>query len=89
MKASTGKGFSVRNFQRVLFAVSILILVLAILAFVLENLRSVSLQFLGWASPEIPLSLVALLALLVGMIIGPAVSWLLKRVSRSPRKRLT
>lgn len=77
-----------RNFKRILLAVFILLLVLAILAFVLENQQSVSLLFLGWAGPQLPVSLVIVLALLIGMVIGPIISWLLGRVTRASRRRL-
>ncbi|MBV4523840.1 LapA family protein [Pseudomonas sp. SWRI74] len=77
-----------RNLKRILLAVFILLLVLAILAFVLENQQSVSLLFLGWAGPQLPVSLVMVLALLIGMVIGPIISWLLGRVTRASRRRL-
>ena len=77
-----------RNLKRIVLAVFILLLVLAILAFVLENQQSVSLLFLGWAGPQLPVSLVMVLALLIGLVIGPIISWLLGRVSRASRRRL-
>ena len=77
-----------RNLKRILLAVFILLLVLAILAFVLENQQSVSLLFLGWAGPQLPVSLVMVLALLIGMVIGPIISWLLGRVTRASRRRI-
>ncbi|VVO62616.1 LapA family protein [Pseudomonas fluorescens] len=77
-----------RNLKRIVLAVFILLLVLAILAFVLENQQSVSLLFLGWAGPQLPVSLVIVLALLIGMVIGPIISWLLGRVTRASRRRL-
>lgn len=77
-----------RNLKRVLFAVLILLLVLTILAFVLENQQSVSLLFLGWAGPQLPVSLLLVLALLLGMVIGPILGWFLGRKSRASGKRL-
>ena len=77
-----------RNLKRVLLGVFILLLILAILAFVLENQQSVSLLFLGWAGPQLPVSLVMVLALLIGMLIGPVLGWFLGRASRTVRKRL-
>ncbi|WP_095196494.1 LapA family protein [Pseudomonas sp. Irchel 3A7] len=77
-----------RNLKRVLIAVFVLLLVLAILAFVLENQQSVTLLFLGWAGPQLPVSLVLVAALLVGMVIGPIISWALGRTYRVSRKRL-
>lgn len=77
-----------RNLKRVLLGVFILILVLAILAFVLENQQPVSLLFLGWTGPQMPVSLVMVLALLIGMVVGPILGWFLGRTYRASRKRL-
>ncbi|WP_426203101.1 lipopolysaccharide assembly protein LapA domain-containing protein [Pseudomonas sp. TWP3-1] len=77
-----------RNLKRILLAVLILVLVMAVLAFVLENQQSVSLLFLGWAGPQLPVSVVLVLALLIGMLIGPVLGWFLGRTSRANRKRL-
>ncbi|VVO86601.1 hypothetical protein PS850_02130 [Pseudomonas fluorescens] len=74
------------NFKRVMLALFVLLLVLAILAFVLENQQSVSLLFLGWAGPQLPVSLAILSALLAGMVVGPLLSWLLGRTSIRSRK---
>ncbi len=76
------------NLKRVLMALFALLMILAILAFILENQQSVSLLFLGWAGPQLPVSLVMILALLIGMVIGPILGWLLGRTSRASRKRL-
>lgn len=77
-----------RNLKRILLAVFVLLLVLAVLVFVLENQQSVTLEFLGWDGPELPVSLVIVVVLLVGMVVGPIISWLLRRVSRVSRRRL-
>lgn len=77
-----------RNFKRVVLGVFILLLALIVLAFILENQQSVSLLFLGWSGPQLPVSLVAVVALLAGMLIGPVLGWFLRRSSRVQRKRL-
>lgn len=76
------------NLKRILLSVLILLLVLAILAFVLENQQSVSLLFLGWEGPQLPVSVITVGALLAGMLIGPFFGWFLGRSSRASRKRL-
>ncbi|WP_350601396.1 LapA family protein [Pseudomonas sp. 65/3-MNA-CIBAN-0223] len=76
-----------RNLKRVVLALFVLLLVLATLAFVLENQQSVSLLFLGWAGPQLPVSLFLVLALLIGMVIGPLLGWFLEHTSRASRKR--
>ncbi|CAH0217177.1 hypothetical protein BJN42_20785 [Pseudomonas koreensis] len=77
-----------RNLKRVLLSALVLLLVLVILAFVLENQQSVSLLFLGWSMPRLPVSLLVVLALLVGMLVGPVLGWFLGRFSQRSRKHL-
>ena len=77
-----------RSFKRVLLAVFVLVLMLAFLAFVLENQQSISLLFFGFVGPQLPVSLLMVLALLVGMVIGPRLGWVLGREFRSSRKRV-
>ncbi|WP_085710815.1 MULTISPECIES: lipopolysaccharide assembly protein LapA domain-containing protein [unclassified Pseudomonas] len=76
------------SLKRAVFCVFILLLALVMLAFVLENQQSISLMFLGWAGPQLPVSLVIVLALLFGMLVGPVLGWFLGRSSRAARKRL-
>ncbi|WP_460079555.1 lipopolysaccharide assembly protein LapA domain-containing protein [Pseudomonas sp. H3_H05] len=77
-----------RNLKRVLLAVFVLLVILIILTFVLENQQPVSLLFLGWTGPQLPVSVITVAALLIGMLIGPLLGWLLGRMSRASRKRL-
>lgn len=77
-----------RNLKRILLGVFLLLMVLIVLTFVLENQQSVSLLFLGFSGPQLPVSVVAVLALLIGMLIGPVLGWFLGRSSRAARKRL-
>jgi len=44
--------------------------------------------FLGFSGPQLPVSVVAVLALLIGMLIGPVLGWFLGRSSRAARKRM-
>lgn len=76
------------NLMRVLLVVAVLLLVLAVLAFVLENQQPVSLLFLGWAGPQLPVSVITVVALLIGMLIGPVIGWFVSRTARARRKRL-
>ncbi|KHK65787.1 lipopolysaccharide assembly protein LapA domain-containing protein [Pseudomonas frederiksbergensis] len=76
-----------RNLKRVLLAVIVLLVILAVLAFVLENQQQVSLLFLGWAGPQLPVSVIAVAALLVGMLMGPLLGWLLLRLVKRPSRR--
>ena len=65
----------------------VLLIALLMLVFALENQQSVSLLFLGWAGPQLPVSLLIIIALLIGMLIGPALAWILASTSRASRKR--
>lgn len=60
-----------RGVKRVVLVLVALIVVSGILGFVLENQQSVSLSFLGWATSQIPVSVFVVVALIVGMLIGP------------------
>lgn len=74
------------NLKRLLFGVFSLLLVLAILVFVLENQQSVSLLFLGWVGPQLPVSVVTVVALLIGMVIGPLIVFFISGAARVRRK---
>ncbi|EPJ89973.1 hypothetical protein CFII64_02611 [Pseudomonas sp. CFII64] len=60
---------------RALLGVVALAVVATTIIFILENQQPVSLAFLGWSAPQLSLSVPIILALLVGMLIGPVLSW--------------
>lgn len=68
-----------RNLKRVLLGVFMLVLVMVILTFTLENQQSTSLIFLGWSSAQMPVAAYMLLAFLIGMVIGPLLALLFGR----------
>ena len=71
-----------RGVKRVALVLIVLIAALAILAFVLENQQDVALAFLGWSTPELPVSVFVTLALIVGMLVGPVLSLLIRSKKR-------
>lgn len=71
-----------RGVKRVALVLIVLIVALAILAFVLENQQDVALAFLGWSTPELPVSVFVTLALIVGMLVGPVLSLLVRSKKR-------
>ncbi|NMY04717.1 LapA family protein [Pseudomonas sp. WS 5059] len=73
-----------RGVKRVALVLIVLIAALAILAFVLENQQDVTLAFLGWSTPQLPVSVFVTLALIVGMLVGPFLSLLMRR-KRHPK----
>ncbi|NER59511.1 DUF1049 domain-containing protein [Pseudomonas sp. MAFF212428] len=60
-----------RNLKRVLLALVVLAVAAVVLLFVLENQQSVALVLFGWAAPALPLSVVVLVALVAGLLVGP------------------
>ena len=68
-----------RSFKRVVLLIILLIVGLGVLTFVLENQQDASLVFLGWSTPEMPVSIFMGLALVVGMLIGPLLNLLAGR----------
>ncbi|WP_214347059.1 lipopolysaccharide assembly protein LapA domain-containing protein [Pseudomonas congelans] len=77
-----------RIFKRVILIVAVLFVVLATTVFVLENRQSVAVTLFGWSAPQLPLALPVVLALLVGMVIGPILAWIAsfrKKRTLSPR----
>jgi uncharacterized integral membrane protein len=69
----------VRNFKRLLFVLFFLVVVLGVLFFVLENQQPVVLVFLGWSLPQLPVSIFVLLALLVGLLVGPILGFIVAK----------
>lgn len=60
-----------RNLKRALAALFVLLLAAVVLFFVLENQQAVSLVMFGWTAPAMPVAVLVLMALVVGLAIGP------------------
>ncbi|MGR3896723.1 MULTISPECIES: LapA family protein [Pseudomonas] len=63
-----------RNLKRVVLALVVLAVAAVVLLFVLENQQSVALVLFGWAAPALPLSVVCLIALVAGLVVGPLIA---------------
>lgn len=74
-----------RGVKRVALVLIVLIVALAILAFVLENQQDVALAFLGWSTPQLPVSVFVTLSLIIGMLVGPILTLLFKGDRRVKR----
>ncbi|EPO7719017.1 lipopolysaccharide assembly protein LapA domain-containing protein [Pseudomonas aeruginosa] len=74
-----------RWFRRILTAVVVLMVALTVIIFVLENQSDVNLSFLGWRTPEGPLSLFVSLAFVLGGL-GGVLSGMLLRLIGSVSK---
>ncbi|MCV4342358.1 lipopolysaccharide assembly protein LapA domain-containing protein [Pseudomonas capsici] len=63
-------------FKRIIVIAVALLVVLATAVFMLENRQPVTLVFFGWATPELSQAVPVVLALLLGMLVGPFLAWL-------------
>ncbi|AOE78406.1 lipopolysaccharide assembly protein LapA domain-containing protein [Pseudomonas lurida] len=78
-----------RGVKRVVVVLTVLVVALVVLAFVLENQQDVSLSFLGLATAQLPVSVFVVVALIVGMLVGPILGLLMrKRRFRSTSARV-
>ncbi|MEG0636239.1 MAG: lipopolysaccharide assembly protein LapA domain-containing protein [Pseudomonas sp.] len=57
--------------KRLLLVLVVLALAAVILFFVLENQQSVALILFGWSAPAVPVAVLVLVALLLGLAVGP------------------
>ncbi|MBA1293485.1 LapA family protein [Pseudomonas lurida] len=73
-----------RGVRRVALVVAVLLVAFVVLAFVLENQQSVSLSLLGQTSGQFPVSVFIVLALIVGMLIGPLLGMIMRSRRRKP-----
>lgn len=76
-----------RNVKRLIFFVIVLLVLAVTVVFVLENQQPVALVFFGWSAPELSIAVPVILALLVGMLIGPVLTWV-TRLRKKPKSRL-
>jgi uncharacterized integral membrane protein len=73
-----------RGVKRVAVVLAVLIVALVVVTFVLENQQGVSLSFLGLATGQLPVSVYVVLALIVGMLLGPLLGVLIRRRRPKP-----
>ncbi|MFJ3466385.1 lipopolysaccharide assembly protein LapA domain-containing protein [Pseudomonas sp. NPDC090201] len=79
-----------RNLKRLVFFIVVVLIVSATVVFMLENQQPVALVFFGWSAPEFSVAVPVILALLLGMAIGPALACLMKLKRKStPRAPAT
>ncbi|KAB0518358.1 LapA family protein [Pseudomonas extremorientalis] len=73
-----------RGVKRVVVVLTVLVVALIVLAFVLENQQVASLSFFGFATGEMPVSVFVVVALIIGMLIGPLLSMWMPKPRRTP-----
>ncbi|KRP43935.1 Protein of unknown function [Pseudomonas libanensis] len=74
-----------RGVKRVVAVLIAVLAALVVLAFVLENQQSVALTFLGWSTAQMPVAVFVVVALIVGMLIGPVMGGLVRSRRSKPR----
>lgn len=72
-----------RRVWQVALLLLLLVVVLGVMAFFLENQQTVTLSFLGWNTVQFPVALPITIALLIGMVISP----ILRLTFQSGRRR--
>lgn len=75
-----------RGVKRVFAVFIVLVIAFGVLAFALENQQKTALSFVGWATPSLPVSLFIVVALIIGLLVGPAL-FLLSGLENSRRIR--
>lgn len=65
--------------KRALLAMILLVILLGVLAFVLENQQALALSFMGWTTPKVPVSVFIAIALIVGLLFGPLLGFVFRR----------
>lgn len=75
-------GGDMHQAKRVLLAIILLVIVLGVLAFVLENQQTLAIFFMGWATPRVPVSIFIVIALIVGLLLGPLLGFAFQRKAR-------
>lgn len=73
-----------RGVKRLSLLLIVSVAVVATLLFSLENQQSVSLTFLGWATPQWSVSVYILGALLLGLMVGPLLGLAMHSRKRRP-----
>ncbi|WP_421137069.1 lipopolysaccharide assembly protein LapA domain-containing protein [Pseudomonas sp. NFX15] len=75
--------------NRLLLVLLFLALMAFVVLFILENQQAVALVFLGYTSPQLPISVLMLIAILLGLAIGPAMGiWVVLRNHHKRRLKL-
>lgn len=74
--------------KKLLLGLFVLVAVIAVVVFTLENQQPVGLVLLGWSAPQLPVSILVIAAFLAGMLIGPAIGlYIASQKVRAYRRR--
>lgn len=74
-----------RNLKKLLVVVITLAVLVAAVLFTLENQQTVSVFFLGFSGPQLPVSVLMAGSLLAGLAVGPLLVLALRLTKRSRR----
>ena len=64
-----------QSFKRLLVLIIAVALAAAVVFFTLENRTPMSLLFFGWQTAELPIALYVMSAFVLGLVLGPLLSW--------------
>lgn len=64
-----------RRFKQIFLFIALLIVALFVLVFILENKAKVAVSFMSYMTPELPLSVLIIVAFLFGLILALTVSY--------------
>jgi len=77
----------VRGVKKLFLFLTVLVALAVTLLFSLENQQPVALVFAGWSTPQWPVSICILAALLLGLMVGPLLGLLISRRSNRRLER--
>lgn len=64
-----------QSFKRLFVLIIAVALATGVVFFTLENRTPMSLLFFGWQTPELPIALYVISAFVLGLVLGPLLSW--------------
>lgn len=64
-----------QSFKRLFVLIIAVALAAGVVFFTLENRTPMSLLFFGWQTPELPIALYVISAFVLGLVLGPLLSW--------------
>ena len=64
-----------QSFKRLIIVIVALALAASVVFFTLENRALTQIVFFGWQTPELPMALYVMGAFILGLVIGPVLSW--------------
>lgn len=74
--------------RKLILVITLLVVGIICLVFVLQNQQTVVLNFFTWSSPDVPVSVFILCGILLGMLIGPLLFGVRRRLRLRRKTRV-